>query len=93
MRLMGLSFSQHPQIFQRFVEVGRVVLVNYGPDQGKLGTIIDVVDGNKVGPLDGIIGRGSLYCMSRTAVGHARMHHAWTITHASLLIPHVRGEA
>ncbi|KAJ8613645.1 hypothetical protein CTAYLR_003123 [Chrysophaeum taylorii] len=33
--------------FTRFVEVGRVCLVNYGPDNGKLGTIIDIVDGNK----------------------------------------------
>ncbi|KAH8048432.1 hypothetical protein JL722_12484 [Aureococcus anophagefferens] len=29
------------------VEVGRVVLINYGPDEGKLATIIDIVDGNK----------------------------------------------
>ena len=27
-----------------FVEVGRVVYINYGPDAGKLATIIDVVD-------------------------------------------------
>ena len=33
--------------FSRFVEVGRIVLVNYGPDAGKLATIIDIVDGNK----------------------------------------------
>lgn len=30
------------------MEIGRVVLVNYGPDYGKLATVIDVVDGNKV---------------------------------------------
>lgn len=36
------------QLFTRFVEIGRVVLVNYGPDYGKLATVIDVVDGNKV---------------------------------------------
>jgi len=35
-------------LFTRFVEIGRVVLVNYGPDSGKLATVIDVVDGNKV---------------------------------------------
>lgn len=29
------------------MEVGRVVLINYGPDDGKLATIIDVVDQNK----------------------------------------------
>ncbi len=36
-----------PHRFSRFVEVGRIVLVNYGPDAGKLATIIDIVDGNK----------------------------------------------
>lgn len=36
------------QGFTRFVEIGRVALINYGPDEGKLCTIIDVVDGNKV---------------------------------------------
>jgi len=35
-------------VFTRFVEVGRVVLINYGPDNGKLATIIDVVDAKRV---------------------------------------------
>ena len=42
-------------VFERFVEVGRVVLINYGPEKGKLATIIDVVDSNKAlidGPED-----------------------------------------
>jgi hypothetical protein len=30
---------------------GRVVLINYGPNEGKLATIVDVVDGNRVRPL------------------------------------------
>lgn len=34
-------------VFTRHVELGRVVLVNYGPEAGKLATIIDVVDQNK----------------------------------------------
>jgi large subunit ribosomal protein L14e len=34
-------------VYKRFVECGRVVLVNYGPDKGKLATIVDVVDQNK----------------------------------------------
>lgn len=34
-------------VFKRYVEVGRVVLINYGPETGKLATIIDIVDGNK----------------------------------------------
>lgn len=41
--------------FTRYAEVGRVVLVNYGNDEGKLATIIDIVDGNKClidGPAD-----------------------------------------
>lgn len=36
------------QTFTRFVEVGRVVLINYGPDAGKLATIIDVIDSKRV---------------------------------------------
>lgn len=45
-------------VFKRFVEVGRVVLINYGPDKGKLATIIDIVDQNKClidGPNTGVI--------------------------------------
>eukprot|EP01036_Dinobryon_divergens_P053180 gene53180-71096_t len=34
--------------FTRFVEIGRVGLINYGPDCGKLCTIIDVVDAKRV---------------------------------------------
>ena len=44
-------------VFKRYVEVGRVVLINYGPDAGKLATIIDVVDQNKClidGPNSGV---------------------------------------
>jgi large subunit ribosomal protein L14e len=35
-------------VFRRYVEVGRVVLINFGPHEGKLATIIDVVDQNRV---------------------------------------------
>jgi len=41
--------------FTRFVEVGRVVYINYGPEKGNLATIVDVVDQNKClieGPAD-----------------------------------------
>jgi len=34
-------------LYTRFVQVGRVVLCNYGEDSGKLATIIDVIDQNK----------------------------------------------
>jgi large subunit ribosomal protein L14e len=33
--------------FKRYMEVGRVVLINYGPNKGKVATVIDVVDQNK----------------------------------------------
>ena len=34
--------------FTRFVEVGRVVLINYGPDAGKIATIVDILDSKRV---------------------------------------------
>lgn len=34
-------------VFKRYAEVGKVVLINYGDDAGKLATIIDIVDQNK----------------------------------------------
>eukprot|EP00252_Welwitschia_mirabilis_P027297 TRINITY_DN9330_c0_g1_i1.p1 TRINITY_DN9330_c0_g1~~TRINITY_DN9330_c0_g1_i1.p1 ORF type:complete len:138 (-),score=29.90 TRINITY_DN9330_c0_g1_i1:398-811(-) len=33
--------------FKRYVEIGRVALINYGPDYGKLVVIVDVVDQNR----------------------------------------------
>ncbi|WP_411027299.1 hypothetical protein, partial [Salmonella sp. s54925] len=39
--------------YNRFVEIGRIALVNSGPDEGRLCVIIDVVDQNRalvVGP-------------------------------------------
>ncbi|KAI8052085.1 ribosomal protein L14-domain-containing protein [Syncephalis plumigaleata] len=42
---------------QRFVEVGRVVLVNYGPDAGKIAVIVEIIDHNRVlidGPTTGV---------------------------------------
>eukprot|EP00386_Alphamonas_edax_P013532 GDKI01041788.1.p2 GENE.GDKI01041788.1~~GDKI01041788.1.p2 ORF type:complete len:148 (-),score=60.86 GDKI01041788.1:158-574(-) len=41
--------------FKRFVEAGRVAMISFGPDYGKLCTIVDVVDQNKAlveGPHD-----------------------------------------
>mmetsp|Transcript_14945 Transcript_14945/g.25953 ORF Transcript_14945/g.25953 Transcript_14945/m.25953 type:complete len:138 (+) Transcript_14945:110-523(+) len=43
--------------FKRFVELGRVVLVEYGPDVNKLAVIVDVLDQNKCqidGPTTGV---------------------------------------
>ncbi|EDQ86686.1 uncharacterized protein MONBRDRAFT_33691 [Monosiga brevicollis MX1] len=44
-------------VFRRFVEVGRVVLINAGPDAGKLAVIVDCIDEAKVlidGPCSGV---------------------------------------
>jgi transcription antitermination factor NusG len=39
---------QAPSTFKRFVEVGRVVLVNDGPFAGKLAVIAEIIDHNRV---------------------------------------------
>lgn len=33
--------------FTRYMEVGRVILINFGPDKDKLAVVIDIVDQNK----------------------------------------------
>jgi large subunit ribosomal protein L14e len=38
---------QTPSTFKRFVEVGRVVLVNDGPSAGKLAVIAEIIDHNR----------------------------------------------
>ncbi|KAL0238974.1 hypothetical protein PCE1_004665 [Barthelona sp. PCE] len=35
-------------VFKRFFEVGRLCLVNYGQNSGKLGLVIDIIDANRV---------------------------------------------
>eukprot|EP01039_Chlorochromonas_danica_P006595 gene6595-7288_t len=45
-KVSRLSAKKMP--FTRFVEVGRVVLINYGPDAGKIATVVDVVDGKRI---------------------------------------------
>ncbi|GAA5820754.1 hypothetical protein JCM11251_003142 [Rhodosporidiobolus azoricus] len=43
--------------FKRFVEVGRVVLLNDGPSAGKLATIVEIIDHNRAlidGPSTGV---------------------------------------
>ncbi|EOA31536.1 hypothetical protein CARUB_v10014728mg [Capsella rubella] len=46
--LASLCFFQPAKMgFKRFVEIGRVALVNYGNDYGKLVVIVDVVDQNR----------------------------------------------
>jgi len=44
-------------LFSRFVEIGRVVLINYGEYEGKIAAILDVIDANSVvvaGPTSGV---------------------------------------
>ncbi|KVI03876.1 Ribosomal protein L14 [Cynara cardunculus var. scolymus] len=43
--------------FKRYVEIGRVGLVNYGKDYGKLVVIVDVIDQNRGAIADCYIGR------------------------------------
>jgi len=35
-------------VFTKYVEIGRVVFINFGEDYGKLATIINVIDNNTV---------------------------------------------
>merc|ERR1712203_1003923 len=56
---MGLfsSLNQNNMPFQRFIEVGRVAVLNDGPDSGKIAAIVDVIDQNRVlldGPCTGV---------------------------------------
>ena len=43
----GVKAAQ-AQTFQRFVEVGRVVLLEQGPNAGKLATIVEIQDASRV---------------------------------------------
>jgi len=36
------------QTYTRFVEIGRIAYIAYGPDAGKLVAIVDVIDQNRV---------------------------------------------
>ena len=40
------------QVFTRFVEAGRVAYISYGPNFGKLCTIVDIVDGKRVNTIE-----------------------------------------
>lgn len=40
--------SGRQEAFKRYVEVGRVVLINKGESEGKLAVIVEIVDHNKV---------------------------------------------
>lgn len=55
--------------FKRYMEVGRVVLINFGPEEGKLATVIDIVDQNKCL----IDGPASLTGVSRQVISFTRV--------------------
>ena len=45
------------QGFTKFVQIGRVVRINYGHDEGKLATIVDIVNDKRAlidGPTSGV---------------------------------------
>ncbi|KAF9439253.1 hypothetical protein BGZ76_007454 [Entomortierella beljakovae] len=68
--------------FQRVVEIGRVVLINYGPDAGKLAVIVDIIDHNRAlveGPTTGI---------ARTAYAFRRL----TLTPLVVKVPRNAGQ-
>ena len=35
-------------VFRRFVEVGRVIVINYGPNTGKLAVVVDILTTTKI---------------------------------------------
>jgi hypothetical protein len=47
-RVADLLALQAVMPFSRYVEIGRVALVSYGAEYGKLVVIVDVVDQNRV---------------------------------------------
>lgn len=47
-RVCRLGIEARKMPFQRYVEIGRVAMINYGSDYGKLVVISDVVDQNRV---------------------------------------------
>lgn len=44
-----LATHAHDQVFTRFAQVGRVVVITYGPDAGKYAVIVDIIDQSRVG--------------------------------------------
>jgi transcription antitermination factor NusG len=47
---LAAVIMSNPESFKRFVEVGRVVLINQGEFAGKLAAIVEIIDHNKVCP-------------------------------------------
>ncbi|KAF9549122.1 hypothetical protein EC957_004761 [Mortierella hygrophila] len=91
--MAGTSTPQHTQgrepiikrsfTFQRVVEIGRVVMINYGPDAGKLAVVVDIIDHNRAlieGPTTGI---------ARTGYAFRRL----TLTPLVVKVPRGAGQA
>lgn len=46
--VLQFHFSFLVQVLERLVEIGRVAFIAFGPDEGKLCVIVDVIDQNRV---------------------------------------------
>ncbi|RKP08759.1 60S ribosomal protein L14 [Thamnocephalis sphaerospora] len=56
--MASVDYGRTCSNFARMVEVGRVVVLSYGSDTGKLAVIVDIVDHNRVlvdGPTTGVV--------------------------------------
>jgi len=63
-------------LFHRYVQIGRVAVINYGPDYGKLCTIVDIIDHNRVlvdGPVNVTGIPRQQYNLRRLAITGLRM--------------------
>merc|ERR1711935_468910 len=57
---MGLFPVRSKMVYAKFVEIGRVAYIAFGPDAGKLAVIVDVIDQNRAlidGPASGVARR------------------------------------
>lgn len=63
---VGGVYRKDLTVRQRFVEMGRVLLVNYGDQTGKLGVVIDIINENSV-LVDGVHGSDE-YVSSRQVI-------------------------
>jgi len=53
------------QTYTRFVEIGRIAYVAFGPDVGKLVAIVDVIDQNRVRNNNNNNNTFVLHCVSK----------------------------
>eukprot|EP01130_Rhizamoeba_saxonica_P001637 TRINITY_DN11514_c0_g1_i1.p1 TRINITY_DN11514_c0_g1~~TRINITY_DN11514_c0_g1_i1.p1 ORF type:complete len:141 (-),score=31.92 TRINITY_DN11514_c0_g1_i1:63-485(-) len=67
------------RVFRRFVEVGRVCLINYGPLEGKICVIVDVIDENEAL----VDGPSSITGVSRQSIPFSRI----SLTDITINIP------